>query len=105
MVAWLHLIHMQQQTGPRAARYRAQYDLMPVQVDVVERLSAAPGISLHMLVDRLLVTSGAVCGLLERVATPPQVECRSPPEDGRSHTHFFYTDGLTINYLRRGSTT
>jgi DNA-binding MarR family transcriptional regulator len=96
VVTWLHLIQIQQKIGQRAARHLEQYDLTPAQFDVVAQLSVAPGISQQMLADRLRVTKGNVCGLLDRMTARNLVERRPHPEDGRSHLVYLTYQGATL---------
>jgi MarR family transcriptional regulator, organic hydroperoxide resistance regulator len=69
----------------------AQYDLTLSQFDVLAHLLASPGITQQELADRLFVTKGNVCGLLDRMENCQLVERRDDPEDRRAHL-LFLTD-------------
>ena len=85
VVPWLHLVRIQQKIGRRAMAQLAAYDLTPAQFDVLAQLRAAPGITQQMLADRLLVTKGNVCGLIDRLVARGLVERCSDPADRRAN--------------------
>jgi DNA-binding MarR family transcriptional regulator len=72
------------------------YGLTPAQFDVLAQLRGAPGISQQALAERLLVTKGNVCGLLDRMSAQGLVERRSDPEDRRSNLLFLTEQGLKL---------
>jgi DNA-binding MarR family transcriptional regulator len=60
-----------------------EYELTPAQFEVLARVGAAGGLSQQELADRLLVTKGNVCGLIDRMEEAGLVERRPDPEDRR----------------------
>ena len=63
----------------------AHYDLTLPQFDVLAQLSRGEGITQQALADKLLVTKGNVCGLLDRMTEQGLAERREDPEDRRAH--------------------
>ncbi|HEX3053750.1 MAG TPA: MarR family transcriptional regulator [Aggregatilineaceae bacterium] len=64
------------------------YGLTAAQFDVLSRLATEPGLNQQMLADRLLVTKGNICGLIDRLELAGLVERRNDPQDRRTyHLH------------------
>ena len=64
--------------------------------DVLAHLSAAPGISQQELSDRLLVTKGNTCTLLDKMAAQGLVERRPDPDDRRSYCLYLTEEGQKL---------
>lgn len=73
-----------------------EYDLTPAQFDVLAQLRTAPGITQQMLADRLLVTKGNVCGLIDRLVARGLVERGPDPEDRRANLLILTPNGTTL---------
>jgi DNA-binding MarR family transcriptional regulator len=61
------------------------YDLTPAQFEVLAHLHTNPGITQQELAEKLLVTKGNVCGLINRLEADGLVERCPDPEDRRSN--------------------
>jgi DNA-binding MarR family transcriptional regulator len=83
VLAWLYLMRVYDKLQHRSAQQLAQYDLTPAQFDVLAQLKLADRISQQALAERLLVTKGNVCGLIDRMSSRGLVERQSDPKDGR----------------------
>ncbi len=66
------------------------------QFDVLATLAAGEGISQQELADRLLVTKGNVCGLLDRVESGGWVERRPDARDRRTKRLFLTPAGRAM---------
>jgi DNA-binding MarR family transcriptional regulator len=85
VVAWLHLMRVHHQVQKREIAHLAQYNLTLPQFDVLAQLAREEGITQQTLADRLLVTKGNVCGLMDRMMEQGLVERRADPEDRRAY--------------------
>ncbi len=77
-------------TQRATAEHLRQFDLTPAQFDVLAQVSSAPGPSQQELADRLLVTQGNVCQLLDGLERKELVERR---REGRSNRVFLTPRG------------
>lgn len=85
ILAWLHLMRIHHQVQKREIAHLAQYNLTLPQFDVLAQLAREEGITQQTLADRLLVTKGNVCGLMDRMMEQELVERRADPEDRRAY--------------------
>ncbi|TAH48264.1 MAG: MarR family transcriptional regulator [Chloroflexota bacterium] len=85
VLAWLHLLRVQHQIQKCEIAHLAKYNLTLPQFDVLAQLSREEGITQQVLANRLLVTKGNVCGLMERMLEQGLVERRQDPHDGRAY--------------------
>lgn len=83
VLAWLYLMRVYDKLQHRSSQHLAQYDLTPAQFDVLAQLNLADRISQQALAERLLVTKGNVCGLIDRMSSRGLVERQSDPRDAR----------------------
>ena len=90
VLAWLHLARSFKKMQRREAGHLRCYHLTTAQFDVLAHLSAHPGVTQQELGERLLVTKGNVCGLVDRLAVAGLVERRPDPNDRRAN-HMFLT--------------
>lgn len=81
VLAWIHLLRVHHQIQRRETAQLAQYNLTLPQFDVLVQLSREEGITQQCLADRLLVTKGNVCGLMDRMVEQGLVERRADPQD------------------------
>ncbi len=83
--AWVRLIRARELIGRRLERVFARHGLTPAQFDVLATLQHGDGITQQELSERLLVTKGNVCGLIDRAEAAGWVERRPDPEDRRAN--------------------
>jgi DNA-binding MarR family transcriptional regulator len=88
---WIRLFRVVTRFTRRVERALAARDLSLAQFDVLATLSHGDGITQQELSDRLLVTKGNVCGLIDRAEAAGMVERRTDPEDRRVN-RLFLTD-------------
>ena len=91
--AWLelvrafHLIYRQVTTAITA------HDVTMPQFDVLATLRFSEGVTQQELAERLLVTKGNVCGVLDRLERLGWVERRPDPDDRRANRIFLTSAG------------
>jgi DNA-binding MarR family transcriptional regulator len=90
---WTRLIRVREQMGRRLERLFAKHGLTSAQFDVLATLAHGDGIMQQELSERLLVTKGNVCGLIDRAEAAGWVERRADPEDRRANRIFLTPAG------------
>lgn len=85
LLAWLHMMRVYNKMHHHSTDHLEQYSLTPAQFDVIAQLKLAPGITQQGLAEKLLVTKGNICGLIDRLEKQGLVERRADPEDRRSN--------------------
>ena len=85
VLAWLHLLRIQHKVHRLETAHLAEYNLTLPQFDVLVQLHREEGITQQSLADRLLVTKGNVCGLMDRMVEQGLVLRRADPNDRRAH--------------------
>ncbi len=85
LLAWLHLMRIHHQVQKCETAHLAQYNLTLPQFDVLAQLYREQGITQQALADRLFVTKGNVCGLMDRMVEQDLVERRADPQDRRAY--------------------
>lgn len=85
VLAWIHMLRIQHKVHRRETAHLAEYNLTLPQFDVLAQLYREEGITQQCLADRLLVTKGNVCGLMDRMVEQGLVERRADPEDRRAY--------------------
>lgn len=88
MSTWLQLVRVYEKLQHHAGSHLKGYDLTPAQYDVLAQLSGTHGMTQQALAERLMVTKGNVCGLIDRMSDRGFVERRADPEDRRSNLLF-----------------
>ena len=96
VLAWLHLLRIQHQVQKCETAFLAKHNLTLPQFDVLVHLHHEEGITQQTLADRLLVTKGNVCGLMERMMEQGLVERRQDPNDGRAYMLHLTTKGKRL---------
>ncbi len=91
--AWVRLIRARERIGRRLERLFARHGLTPAQFDVLATLQQGDGITQQELSERLLVTKGNVCGLIDRAEAAGWVERRPDPEDRRANRLYLTKSG------------
>ena len=85
---WLRLARVYQKIQRQLDRILDDAGLTLPQFDVLANLGMSEGITQQQLAERLLVTKGNVCGLLDRMELAGLVERRPSPTDRRAnHLH------------------
>src|SRR5258708_18733933 len=85
ILVWLHMMRIHHQVQKREIVHLAEHNLTLPQFDVLAQLNREEGITQQILADRLLVTKGNVCGLMDRLMEQGLVERRDDTEDGRAY--------------------
>jgi DNA-binding MarR family transcriptional regulator len=85
VLTWVHLLRIHQQVQKCEVAHLAKYNLTLPQFDVLAQLLREEGITQQTLADRLYVTKGNVCGLMDRMVEQGWVERAADPEDRRAH--------------------
>ncbi len=88
---WLRLARVYQKIQRQLERILDDADLTLPQFDVLANLGMSEGITQQELAERLLVTKGNVCGLLDRMESAKLVERRPSPTDRRAN-RLYLTD-------------
>jgi DNA-binding MarR family transcriptional regulator len=94
MHARWRLARVNTRIGRLDASVLSEYGLTPVQFNVLEILVNDEGISQQDLADRLLVTKGNICGLINRMEKAGLVERQPNPTDRRSYALYPTADGI-----------
>lgn len=85
ILAWIHLMRIHDQVQKIETAHLAQFNLTLPQFDVLVQLYREEGITQQALADRLFVTKGNVCGLMDRMMEQELVERRADPQDRRAY--------------------
>ena len=93
VLAWIHLLRIHHQVQRRESAQLAEYNLTLPQFDVLAQLAREEGITQQTLADRLLVTKGNVCGLMERMVEQGWIERRADPDDRRAYMLYLTPQG------------
>jgi DNA-binding MarR family transcriptional regulator len=96
VLAWIHMLRIRHKMQRRETAHLAEYNLTLPQFDVLAQLSREEGITQQCLADRLLVTKGNVCGLMERMVEQGLVERRQDPNDGRAYMLYLTPKGKAL---------
>lgn len=83
VLTWLHLARVFARFESIHGTLLRQHAMSVAQFDVLSHVCADPGLSQQELADRLLVTKGNVCGLLDRLGKAGWVERRQAMHDRR----------------------
>src|SRR4051794_5035802 len=86
---WVQLARAFYLIQRRVTLVLAGHDLTLPQFDVLATLRFSEGVSQQELAERLLVTKGNVCGVLDRLERLGWVERRPDPNDGRANRLYF----------------
>lgn len=88
VLAWLRMVRVFQKMDHASTEHLRKWDLSVAQFDVIAQVGTAGGMTQQELADRLLVTKGNVCQLLERLERRGLI-CRH--QEGRAN-HVFLTE-------------
>jgi DNA-binding MarR family transcriptional regulator len=67
VLAWMRLVRVFQKVDRASVEHLRQWDLSVAQFDVLAQIAGNAGLTQQELADRLLVTKGNVCQLLDRM--------------------------------------
>jgi DNA-binding MarR family transcriptional regulator len=96
VLAWLYMMRVSDKMERLSHDNLTRFELTPAQFDVLAHLVAAEGISQQTLSEKLLVTKGNVCGLIDRLEDRGLVVRRPDPEDRRSNLLFLTPKGREL---------
>lgn len=96
VVAWQRLTRSYHMISRFEREALAPFQLTTAQFDVLSHLSRSPGLSQQTLAERLLVTKGNICGLIDRLESAGFVERRAVPSDRRSYQLFLTKTGRQV---------
>ena len=88
VLAWLRMARVFQKMEHGSTEHLRQWDLSVAQFDVIAQVGRAEGITQQELADRLLVTKGNICQLLERLERRGLIVRH---QEGRAN-HLFLTE-------------
>jgi DNA-binding MarR family transcriptional regulator len=91
--AFLQLMRVQQKMQRQMDRVLDAAGLTVPQFDVLANLGMVEGITQQELAERLLVTKGNVCGLLDRMEAADLVQRRPDPKDRRANRLYLTRHG------------
>jgi DNA-binding MarR family transcriptional regulator len=96
VLAWLRLARVYSKMQRHLQQHVRRFGLSLPQFDVLAHIGAAEGISQQALAERLLVTKGNICGLLDRMAAAGLVERRADPADRRVNRLYLTPAGRSL---------
>jgi DNA-binding MarR family transcriptional regulator len=96
LLAWTHLMRVYNKMQRHSMDHLKCSHVTTAQFEVLAQLSVAPGISQQELSEKLLVTKGNICGLLDRLEEQRLVERRADPEDRRTHRLYLTDEGREL---------
>jgi len=88
VLAWMRLARVFQKVDRASAEHLRAWGLSIAQFDVIAQVGSAEGITQQELADKLLVTKGNICQLLDRLEQHGLIRRR---QEGRVN-HLFLTD-------------
>ena len=94
VLAWMRLARVFQKVDRASAEHLRAWGLSIAQFDVITQVGSAEGITQQELADKLLVTKGNICQLLDRLEQHGLIRRR---QEGRVN-HLFLTDAGTRLY-------
>jgi DNA-binding MarR family transcriptional regulator len=94
--AWVGLAHAYHLIARRLEQALDPHALSLAQFEVLARLHFDGRMNQNDLAQRLLVTKGNVCGLIDRLETAGLVERRSDPADRRANRLILTSEGARL---------
>src|SRR4051812_28378741 len=97
---WVQLVRTFLRVHRRLVSALAAHDVTMPQFDVLATLRFSEGVTQQELAERLLVTKGNVCGVLDRLEKLRRVERRPDPTDRRANRLYLTPEGRrTVDVL------
>ena len=93
---WVQMVRTFSRMERKLEQALERHGLSLAQFDVLATLDTGEGISQQDLAERLLVTKGNICGLIDRMETGGLVERRSDPQDRRANRMFLTRAGRAL---------
>jgi DNA-binding MarR family transcriptional regulator len=90
---WRRFLRFHARVGRQMEQIFAKRGVSTAQFDVLMALQHGEGITQQELANRLLVTKGNVCGLIDRMETAGWVERRADPDDRRANRLYLTDEG------------
>jgi DNA-binding MarR family transcriptional regulator len=92
---WVQLVRTMARMERRLEQALEAHGLSVPQFDILATLGFEQGITQQELAERLLVTKGNICGMIDRMEANGWVERRPDPEDRRVNRLFLTRQGQT----------
>ncbi len=93
IAAWLRLARVFHKIDHASVEQMRAWDLSLAQFDVLARVGASEGVTQQQLADRLLVTKGNICQLLDRMEARGLLERH---QEGRANRIFLTESGRAL---------
>jgi DNA-binding MarR family transcriptional regulator len=93
VAAWLRFVRVFHKIDHRLTQHLRAYDLSLAHFDVLAQLSGNEGISQQALADRLIVTKGNICQIIDRMEERGLLARR---QEGRTNRLFFTEQGRAL---------
>jgi DNA-binding MarR family transcriptional regulator len=93
---WIQMVRTLGRIVRRLEQALNQHSLSISQFDIMATLGFEQGITQQELAERLLVTKGNICGMIDRMEASGWVERRSDPDDRRTNRLFLTRRGKTL---------
>ncbi len=90
---WVQVVRTLHRLQRRLEQALEGHGLSLAQFDVLATIDVAEGLSQQDLAERLLVTKGNICGLIDRMESGGLVQRRSDPADRRTNRMFLTRAG------------
>jgi MarR family transcriptional regulator, organic hydroperoxide resistance regulator len=92
---WIQMMRTSSRMERRLEQALERHGLSIAQFDILATLGFEQGITQQDLAERLLVTKGNICGMIDRMEVGGWVERRPDPEDRRVNRLFLTRQGKT----------
>ncbi len=96
LLSWLHLVRIYHKMHRQEQELLGAYHLTLPQFEALEQLSRGQGITQQQLAERLLVTKGNICGIIDRLSERELVERRTNPNDRRANCLYLTASGEAL---------
>ena len=93
---WIQMVRTLGRIERRLEQALNQHSLSISQFDIMATLGFEQGITQQELAERLLVTKGNICGMIDRMEASGWVERRSDRDDRRTNRLFLTRRGKTL---------
>lgn len=85
VLAWLRLARVYDKVQRRTQQHLRRFRLTTAQFDVLAQVGSSKGLNQQELAQRLLVTKGNICGLIDRMEQTGLIARQPDPRDRRVH--------------------